>query len=115
MTLSDQLIHDLNDGIVWFNEDDLAEYHLVGGARVLCELGAMRSGPEKIGRMTGGALSGSSYIFIRASDFKREPKPGEPLDIDGVRFQIVSVMNDLGVYVIEYRRYDDAKFKGRSS
>ncbi|MDR1495715.1 MAG: hypothetical protein LBS67_02180 [Clostridiales Family XIII bacterium] len=114
MSLSTRVRDDLEDGIVWFNEDDFAEYHVVNGARVLCELGAMRSRPEKIGRVTGGAYSGSSYIFIRAADFTRAPKPDEPIDIDGVRYRITNVMDDLGVYVIEYRRYDDDKLLSRS-
>jgi hypothetical protein len=104
---------DLADGAVWFDEDGLAEYHEVNGARVLCELGAMRSEPEKVGRAAGGACSGSSYVFIRAKDFKRTPRPGDNIDIDGVRYRAVSVMDDLGVYVIEYRGYDDDKLQGQ--
>jgi hypothetical protein len=115
LSIHDEIARDLDDGTVWFNEDDFAGYHEVNGARVLCELGAMKSRPEKIGRVTGGAYSGSSYIFIRAGDFTRAPKPDEPIDIDGVRYRITNVMDDMGVYVIEYRRYDDDKLLGRSS
>jgi hypothetical protein len=110
MSLSSQVHDDLEDGAVWFDEDDFAEYHEVNGATALCELGAMRTRPEKAGRMTGGAHRGSSYVFIRVRDFTRAPKPGETIDIDGVCHKITSVTDDLGVYMIEYRRCDDDKF-----
>jgi hypothetical protein len=115
MTLKNQMAGDLADGAVWFDADDFADYHEVNGKRVLCELGATRSRPEKIGRMIGGAWSGSSYIFIRASEFARVPRPDEPIVIDGVRFRVINVMDDLGVYVIEYRRYEDDKLRRPSA
>jgi hypothetical protein len=109
MTLKNQIADDLRDGAVWFNCDDFAEYHEVNGRQVLCELGAMRTRPEKIGRMIGGAWSGSSYLFIRADEFPiRAPRPDDWIDVDGVRFTITNVMDDCGVYVIEYRRFVDA-------
>jgi hypothetical protein len=111
MTLKSQIASDLEDGVVWFNNDDFAEYHEVNGKQILCELGAMRARPEKIGRMIGGAWSGSSYIFIRSSEYARAPRPDDPIVIDGVRYRIISVMDDLGVYVIEYRRFDDDKLR----
>ncbi|MDR3165279.1 MAG: hypothetical protein LBU13_06845 [Synergistaceae bacterium] len=111
MTLKDQMADDLADGAVWFNGDDFADFHEVNGKKVLCELGAMRSRPEKIGRMIGGAWSGSSYLFVRAREFSRMPRPDEPIFIDGVRYRIINTMDDIGVYVIEYRRYDDDKIR----
>ena len=111
MTLKSQMEADLADGAVWFNDDDFAEYHEINGKSVLCELGAMKTRPEKIGRMIGGAYSGSSYLFIRSCEFERTPRPDERIDIDGVRYKIINVMDDLGVYVIEYRRYDDDKLR----
>lgn len=111
MTLKNQMAGDLEDSAVWFDDDDFAGWHEVNGKRVLCELGAMRSRSEKIGRMIGGAWSGSSYIFIRAREFTRAPMPDEPIVIDGVRFRVINVMDDLGVYVIEYRRYEDDKLR----
>jgi hypothetical protein len=111
MTLKGQMAADLENDAVWFNGDDFADWHEVNGKRMLCELGAARSRPEKIGRMIGGAYAGSSYLFARAAEFQRAPRPDEPIEIDGVRFRITSVMNDCGVYVIEYRRYEDGKLR----
>jgi hypothetical protein len=115
MTLKNQMADDLEDGVVWFDNDDFAEYHEINGKQVLCELGAMRTRPEKIGRMIGGAWSGSSYLFIRSSEFARSPRPDETIVIDGVRYRVTNVMDDLGVYVIEYRRYDDDKLRRPSA
>lgn len=111
MTLKNQMAGDLDDGAVWFDADDFADWHEVNDRRVLCELGAMRSRPEKIGRMIGGAWSGSSYIFIRAKDFARAPLPGDQITIDGVLFWAINVMDDCGVYVIEYGRKKDANIR----
>jgi hypothetical protein len=111
MTLKSQMAADLEDGAVWFSVDDFAERHNVNGADVLCELGAASGRPEKVGRMSGGAYTSSSYVFIRARDFGRPPKPNEPIIIDGEKFRITGVKDDLGAYVIEYRRWDDDKLR----
>lgn len=111
MTLKEQIAADLEDGAVWFNEDDFAAWHEINGARVLCIMGCMENGAEKIGRLTGGVDIDSSSLFIRAREFTRRPKTGESIDIDGTRYRICKIGEDLGVYVIEYRRYDDAKIR----
>ena len=111
MTLKEQIAADLEDGAVWFDENDFADWHDVNGARVLCILDSMKTAPERIGRFKGGVHSGSSFLFICAGEFARCPKPEEPIDIDGARCRILNVTDDLGVYVIEYKRYDDAKIR----
>lgn len=111
MSLKEQMEFDLQDGGVWFNEGDFADWHNVNGARVLCIMDSMVTKPTKVGRSGGGVHRGSSLVSIRAKDFTRCPKPGETITIDGARYQIVNVTDDVGVYVIEYGRYDNAKLR----
>lgn len=117
MTLKEQIADDLADGVVWFNEGDFAELHEVNGAFVLCEIGAMRDAPHRVSRSTGGVVRDASYCFIRKSDFATPPRADQNITIDGVRYRISNVMEDIGCYVIEFGRFDDAdlrrQFPGR--
>ena len=111
MTLKNQIADDLDDGAVWFDEDELADWHAVNGAEVLCEIGATRNLPQKIARLFGGVVRDSSYLFIRAKEFVRKPRSGETILIDGESYKIADVLEDLGAYVITYGRYDDANLR----
>lgn len=111
MTLKAQIAEDLADGVVWFSEEDFAELHEVNGASVLCEIGAMRDAPHKVGRITGGVVRDASYCFVRKTDFATPPRAEQNITIDGVRYRISNVMEDLGCYVIEFARYDDADLR----
>lgn len=108
MTLKEQIEDDLADGAVWFSEDDFAELHEINGASVLCEIGAMSDAPRKIGRLIGGVLRDASYCFVRKSAFATPPRAEQSITIDGARYRISNVMEDLGCYVIEFGRHDDA-------
>lgn len=111
MTLKEQIADDLEDGVVWFDEDEFADWHDINGANVLCILGSMQDVSKKIGRMLGGALYDSSLLIIRAREFARRPNADEPIEIDGTRYRIIDVLDDVGVYMIPYGRYDDAKIR----
>lgn len=108
------MAEDLADGRVFFNADEFGDWHIVNGARVLCLHGSPSYKPKTVGRIKGGIHTGSSFIFIRVREFARCPKPNEPIEIDGVRYDITSVEDDCGVYVIEYGRFDDAKLLRRN-
>lgn len=115
MTLKDQIAEDLEDGAVWFNEDEFAELHEINGASVLCEIGAMRDASHKVGRLIGGVVRDASYCFVRKSAFATPPRAEQNITIDGVRYRISNVMEDLGCYVIEFGRYDDADIRRQSA
>lgn len=111
----DDLREDIEDGAVWFYDGDFADWHTVNGLRVLCEIGAINNEMREIGRLIGGVVRDASYLIIRSRDFKTRPIAGQPIDIDGTRYRIAHVMDDLGAYVIEFGRYDDADVFGSGS
>lgn len=115
MTLKDQIASDLEDGAVWFNENEFADWHTVNGARVLCEIGALDNAPHTVRRLIGGIVRDSSYLLIRTREFRTKPRSDQGIEIDGTSYRISNVMEDIGVYVITYGRYDDADIRRQSA
>jgi hypothetical protein len=108
MSLKEQVENDIFG--VFLNLRDFGEFHAVNGSRVLCLIDKnnvhMRA---SMGRRTEGVREDSLFLYIKATEFAKPPKPYEPLEVDGVKFTIRGVSDEMGLLVIEYGGVSDCR------
>ena len=90
---------------VFLNEDEFADWHTVNGSRLKCIIDKnnvhMRA---SAGRRTEGVREDSFFLYIHAGEFRTSPEPNSEIDIDGKKYAIRSVSDEMGLLVIEYGR-----------
>ena len=62
----------------------------------------MRHMRAPAGRRTEGVREDSLFLYIHAGEFRTVPKLHDPLEVDGRKFFIRSVSEEMGILVIEY-------------
>ena len=101
--LKDQIADDIFN--VFLNLDDFADWHTVNGSRLKCLIDKnnvhMRA---SAGRRTEGVREDSFFLYIHAEEFRTPPEPNSEIDIDGKKYAIRSVSDEMDLLVIEYGR-----------
>lgn len=108
MTLKEQVAADIHG--VFLSLRDFGDFHTVNGSRVLCLIEKnnvhMRA---PAGRRTEGVREDSLFLYIHAGEFRTVPKPHDPLEVDGRKFFVRSVSEEMGILVIEYGAVSDGR------
>lgn len=110
-TLKELISDDLTKGAVWFTDTEMAGYHDINGARILCLFdkyetamsAASSSGgsSNKVVVETSGIQGDLYLLFIRADEYNGTPRRGQEIKIDGRKFYIEGGGIDYdGVYEI---------------
>jgi hypothetical protein len=93
-SLKEDARSDLAKRTAWFNDLELAGYHTINGAKILCvfdryeaALAAMDSGRSvsKGAAVTAGLQSDLFLLFIRADEYNGSPRIGQEIRVDGQR------------------------------
>lgn len=95
MGLREQDAENLRD--VLFQEDDLGEWHMIDGKRmlVLLDNDALRSRQDLGGIV--GLDKGFILYFARASEFERRPQTGNVQMFDGKAMKVMTCNEDFGM------------------
>ena len=108
MGLKEQIENDIFG--VFLNLCDFGEFHTINGSRLLGLIDKnnvhMRA---STGRRTEGVREDSFFLYIKAAEFVTLPKPYEPIEVDGKRYTIRSVLDEMGLLVIEYGGVSDGR------
>lgn len=112
MSLKDLIEHDLDN--VWFDENEIADVHTINGKKMVCLVNSDRqtraSGKP---RAAEGISTDSLYILVHEKAFAITPRPGEPLTLDKLRYDIRSVDVEAGMLIIEINRSKDGRIQRR--
>jgi hypothetical protein len=112
MNLKEQIEEDIFR--VFLNPQDFGEFHTVNGSRVLSIIDKnnvhMRSTVRlQVGRGAEGVHEDSLFVYVKATEFAKPPKPHEPIEVDGKSYVIRSVSDEMGILVIEYGGVSDSR------
>ncbi|MGI6252130.1 MAG: hypothetical protein ACOYJV_01705 [Aminivibrio sp.] len=92
-TLREQIRRDVEDGAVWWNEDEFADWHDVNGKRILCVFCSdKRMGeyePRKISERPEGVHVNRGVLFLRAGDALGVPRRGQKIRVDGRLYTVI--------------------------
>ena len=108
-SLKEDVKRDLRKRTAWFNDLELADYHVINGARILCVFDRYDAALAVVdaGRTTSkgivvmaGLQSDSYLLFIRADEYNGTPRVGQEITIDGIKLYIRGSVFYDGVYEI---------------
>ena len=110
--LKENLKQDLRKGAVWFDDSELASYRDINGARILCifdryETALAAASSSRTTSTTGaeGLQSDLYLLFIRADEYKSEPRVGQEIRIDKRKYYVQpGTIEYDGVYEILVKR-----------
>lgn len=94
--LKEDAKRDLKKGRVWFDDDEMAAYHDINGSKILCvldrcetALAAVSSSRAATTRVGSEGLQLDLFIlFIRADEYRGEPRVGQEICVDGRKYYI---------------------------
>ncbi|MDR1471564.1 MAG: hypothetical protein LBS75_03490 [Synergistaceae bacterium] len=106
--LKDAVRSDLSENAVWFNSSELAGYHVINGAGILCVFDryeavlATGSGraTDKGAAVKAGLQSDLYLLFIRADEYGGNPRVGQEITVDGRKLRVKGHILYDGVYEI---------------
>ena len=104
MSLRQVMADDLRQARVWFNDGEMASWHDVNGARLLCvvdaatvsESGSYISNPQE-NRRRAGLMTSALTVYMRRDEYGGTPFVGQPVTLDGRKYRITSWGDDEGV------------------
>ncbi len=100
MSFKKQMMQDIND--VFVNTDEFFEKHVVNGR----EMPVMVDENENMERTKfqkkfhEGIKAKKILVYVRASDFGRQPEHGSKITIDNIPFLVSDSINEAGMYSI---------------
>ena len=106
-TLKGYIADDLIKGAVWFTDTEMAEYHDINGARILClfdkyEMAMAAAGNNRstVSVEQSGIQADMYLLFIRADEYNGTPRREQEIKVDGRKFYVVGAIEYDGVYEI---------------
>ncbi|MDR3280945.1 MAG: hypothetical protein LBT23_10565 [Synergistaceae bacterium] len=111
-SLKNDVKDDLIKRGVWFNDLELADYHIINNKKILCvfdkydaALAATDSGrsTNKGAVVMAGLQSDTFLLFIRVDEYDGSPRTGQPLTVDGQKLYVHSSIVYDGVFEIILR------------
>ena len=103
MSLREVMRDDLRKGRVWFNEGEMAGFHVVNGQRILCVVDAATlaesyndtNAAQK--RRNEALMTGALAVYLRRDEYKGVPYVGQTVTFDGRKYRIESAGDDEGM------------------
>lgn len=98
MSFKDIVREDIRN--VFFNLDEFAEGHMIGGRKMVCIIDQDANAAAAV-RSVMGVYSANRRIYVKEEDLKVLPEEGSRLNLDGQFFFVTDAWVEMGVFVIE--------------
>lgn len=96
MTFKQQLARDIDS--VFMNTDEFAEYHRIDGKRLRC---VIEDGDSIPNPNATGTHTRTMMIYVKARLLPGRLAPDAAVTVDGKRWTVASVSEELGMYTIK--------------
>ena len=105
MSFRDDVLADIDN--VFLNLNEFAEYHIINGAEVAAVVSTLKTDMKSTisSRNYDGLHGDFVTVNVRKSDFTRIPKQGENIRVDGKRYTVDEVRDNMGMLLMILSAY----------